>query len=77
MTRTREPTGLSAEREAEILAKAEEDGAIGWRSYEGTVDWDKLLDDYDSIEEPLPTDWDHPFVKAIKRAYRRGKKEAA
>jgi FAD/FMN-containing dehydrogenase len=40
----------------------------------GKPDWNDIIDNYDSIDEPLPTDWDHPLIKKMQKAWRRGKR---
>ena len=69
-------TDLNPEVEAEILRTAYEYGMDGFKEFDGSVDWDELVSALETEERPLPSDWDHPFLKAIKGQYRRGKKEA-
>ena len=68
---------LTEERLAEMMRSLEDYGSSEFGAYEGKPDWDWIIDQFDSIEEPLPTDWDHPLIKAMQKAWRAGKRGAA
>lgn len=67
---------LTVARWEEMRTALYDDGACLFGAYDGVPDWDRIIDHYDSLEEPLPTDWDHPLIKAMKSAWRQGKRGA-
>ncbi len=67
---------LTAERWAEILEQAANDGAEGWRRDEGGFDWEQLVRDLETREEPWPETWEHPMITKFQRVTRAAWREA-
>lgn len=66
---------------AELLRRAYEMGldGDGYDEDARRIDWDSVirdLEDSAGMNIALPEDWEHPKIKALKREYRRGRREA-
>lgn len=78
-TEWRRVDDLSDEERDELLEAAyraglDEDNYDGWTK---SIDWDGLVKDLElSVSRlSLPEDWGHPFIKEIKKHYRKGRKD--